>query len=554
MNFIQHMGDTAIQLVNNNIMSPNPHRLFRSRTNFTNQNLWMLTHKCQEALIKYLLSESGKDIVTNSLFTELVDHWEEHLSTPLEWQVTDPICSCVSSPLPSPSSLTNKSAFLKKRTERLSHDHRPISSTATQEKYTRRIATLTFDFIPPVNLPLAAAADPDESQTVALTFSVFQPVRKAQTTPVLMFLDVTTSILHPALDHIKLSMDIINRITDPSFAGAVQLQATYILTWSGTRPFFSLLSDPLSTDGQLPSDREIVALGSEDVDWVPFNPDIAGPLDRLHDLVTESLLVASENVARVRGRAPSKSGHKNKAKAKVESSDSSDSSDSDAALQSAAEAAAAAAEEVADDEDQAAIAAAAAEKVDEEEEAADEDKDNEEEEDGIAQTQDETVARRRASAVPDPDSDEFNSLNPLEQELLVIPQIAGRPWDLNRKMAHLRRSDIEDLSHWEPLINADMLDSLEAVSDDEELNAEPPKTNAAKRQRNAIIERNEVRKKALIRNRMMVLGRLIEHTMNKVGPQEPSSSAPAAADSSSGIHKRTRGDTKANQRKRPRCK
>eukprot|EP00727_Mastigamoeba_balamuthi_P004899 m51a1_g14407 hypothetical protein (663) ;mRNA; r:392124-403080 len=90
MNAIDHIDPSVLALINNNLMAPTPHPCFRSRTNLTNLSFLYLSTACQMTCLKYIFSDNGTDITTNSALTNLIDHWEQHFTEPLSWkELTD---------------------------------------------------------------------------------------------------------------------------------------------------------------------------------------------------------------------------------------------------------------------------------------------------------------------------------------------------------------------------------------------------------------------------------------------------------------------------------
>eukprot|EP00727_Mastigamoeba_balamuthi_P013635 m51a1_g8895 hypothetical protein (563) ;mRNA; f:698557-701276 len=90
MNAIDRIDPSVLALINNNLMAPTPHPCFRSRTNLTNLSFLYLSTACQMTCLKYIFSDNGTDITTNSALTDLIDHWEQHFTEPLSWkELTD---------------------------------------------------------------------------------------------------------------------------------------------------------------------------------------------------------------------------------------------------------------------------------------------------------------------------------------------------------------------------------------------------------------------------------------------------------------------------------
>eukprot|EP00727_Mastigamoeba_balamuthi_P000456 m51a1_g10407 hypothetical protein (361) ;mRNA; r:19442-43515 len=57
-----------------------------SCTNLTNLSFLYLSMGCQMTCLKYIFSNKGTDITTNSTLTDLIDHWEQHFTEPLSWK------------------------------------------------------------------------------------------------------------------------------------------------------------------------------------------------------------------------------------------------------------------------------------------------------------------------------------------------------------------------------------------------------------------------------------------------------------------------------------
>eukprot|EP00727_Mastigamoeba_balamuthi_P001886 m51a1_g11695 hypothetical protein (315) ;mRNA; r:10631-12336 len=63
---------------------------FANCTNLTNLSFLYLSTGCQMTCLKYIFSDNGTDITTNSALTTLLDHWEQHFTEPLFWkELTD---------------------------------------------------------------------------------------------------------------------------------------------------------------------------------------------------------------------------------------------------------------------------------------------------------------------------------------------------------------------------------------------------------------------------------------------------------------------------------
>ena len=88
MNMIDRIDDRVLTIINNNLMSPNPHRFFKSSTNLTNLNLGYLSPECQMIVVMHLLSPAGQGITTNAAFTNLIDNWDKTFANPPapQWQ------------------------------------------------------------------------------------------------------------------------------------------------------------------------------------------------------------------------------------------------------------------------------------------------------------------------------------------------------------------------------------------------------------------------------------------------------------------------------------
>eukprot|EP00727_Mastigamoeba_balamuthi_P003229 m51a1_g12903 hypothetical protein (283) ;mRNA; r:1226-2256 len=74
MNAINHIDPSVLALINNNLMAPTPHPCFRSCTNLTNLSFLYLSTGCQMTCLKYIFSDNGTDITTNSALTDLINH------------------------------------------------------------------------------------------------------------------------------------------------------------------------------------------------------------------------------------------------------------------------------------------------------------------------------------------------------------------------------------------------------------------------------------------------------------------------------------------------
>eukprot|EP00727_Mastigamoeba_balamuthi_P011673 m51a1_g7128 hypothetical protein (1438) ;mRNA; f:185953-223544 len=57
-----------------------------SHTNLTNLSFLYLSMGCQMTCLKYIFSDNGTDITTNSTLTDLINHWEQHFTEPLSWK------------------------------------------------------------------------------------------------------------------------------------------------------------------------------------------------------------------------------------------------------------------------------------------------------------------------------------------------------------------------------------------------------------------------------------------------------------------------------------
>eukprot|EP00727_Mastigamoeba_balamuthi_P000396 m51a1_g10353 hypothetical protein (2034) ;mRNA; f:3532-16891 len=80
MNAIDGIDPSILTLINNNLMAPTPHSCFCSHTNLS---FLYLSMSCQMTCLKYIFSNNGTDITTNSTLTDLIDHWEQHFTEPL---------------------------------------------------------------------------------------------------------------------------------------------------------------------------------------------------------------------------------------------------------------------------------------------------------------------------------------------------------------------------------------------------------------------------------------------------------------------------------------
>eukprot|EP00727_Mastigamoeba_balamuthi_P000429 m51a1_g10383 hypothetical protein (413) ;mRNA; f:54970-75229 len=90
MNTINCIDPSVLALINNNLMAPTPHLCFHSHTNLTNLSFLYLSMSCQMTCLKYIFSDNGTDITTNSALTDLINHWEQQLTEPLSWkELTD---------------------------------------------------------------------------------------------------------------------------------------------------------------------------------------------------------------------------------------------------------------------------------------------------------------------------------------------------------------------------------------------------------------------------------------------------------------------------------
>eukprot|EP00727_Mastigamoeba_balamuthi_P001713 m51a1_g11539 hypothetical protein (182) ;mRNA; r:683-2922 len=58
----------------------------RPHTNLTNLSFLYLSRGCQMTCLKYIFSNKGTNITTNSALTNLIDHWEQHFTKPLFWK------------------------------------------------------------------------------------------------------------------------------------------------------------------------------------------------------------------------------------------------------------------------------------------------------------------------------------------------------------------------------------------------------------------------------------------------------------------------------------
>eukprot|EP00727_Mastigamoeba_balamuthi_P004066 m51a1_g13657 hypothetical protein (183) ;mRNA; r:1110-1972 len=83
MNTIDRIDPSVLALINNNLMAPTPHPCFHSHTNLTNLSFLYLSTTCQMSCAKYIFSDNGTDITTNSALTDFIDHWEQHFTEPL---------------------------------------------------------------------------------------------------------------------------------------------------------------------------------------------------------------------------------------------------------------------------------------------------------------------------------------------------------------------------------------------------------------------------------------------------------------------------------------
>eukprot|EP00727_Mastigamoeba_balamuthi_P003486 m51a1_g13134 hypothetical protein (408) ;mRNA; f:23-1870 len=83
MNAIDCIDPSILALINNNLMAPTPHPCFHSHTNLTNLSFLYLSTGCQMTCLKYIFSNNGTNITTNSALTNLIDHWEQHFTEPL---------------------------------------------------------------------------------------------------------------------------------------------------------------------------------------------------------------------------------------------------------------------------------------------------------------------------------------------------------------------------------------------------------------------------------------------------------------------------------------
>eukprot|EP00727_Mastigamoeba_balamuthi_P014285 m51a1_g948 hypothetical protein (637) ;mRNA; f:278271-283492 len=57
-----------------------------SSTNLTNLSFLYLSTACQMTCLKYIFSDNGINITTNSTLTDLINHWEQHFTEPLSWK------------------------------------------------------------------------------------------------------------------------------------------------------------------------------------------------------------------------------------------------------------------------------------------------------------------------------------------------------------------------------------------------------------------------------------------------------------------------------------
>eukprot|EP00727_Mastigamoeba_balamuthi_P001401 m51a1_g11258 hypothetical protein (310) ;mRNA; r:18798-20410 len=88
MNTMDCIDPSILALINNNLMALTPHPCFH--TNLTNLSFLYLSTGCQMTCLKYIFSDNGTDITTNSALTNLIDHWEQHFTEPLSWkELTD---------------------------------------------------------------------------------------------------------------------------------------------------------------------------------------------------------------------------------------------------------------------------------------------------------------------------------------------------------------------------------------------------------------------------------------------------------------------------------
>eukprot|EP00727_Mastigamoeba_balamuthi_P002732 m51a1_g12456 hypothetical protein (75) ;mRNA; f:600-824 len=74
MNAINRIDPSVLALINNNLMAPTSHPCFCSYTNLTNLSFLYLSMGCQMTCLKYIFSDKGTDITTNSALTDLIDH------------------------------------------------------------------------------------------------------------------------------------------------------------------------------------------------------------------------------------------------------------------------------------------------------------------------------------------------------------------------------------------------------------------------------------------------------------------------------------------------